>query len=144
MPTIIILSPDADGFELAKDRFEESIVDGFGAQAASLVPRAGDESPVDVAARIDRPGEPAFQIFHFRTGDSISTDGTDEQAVEVMLWARSILPDDPGGRIWAVDEAYNGHVELRTGMTKDDIEASRVDHAVDPPELLQTPRECTR
>lgn len=134
MPNIIILSPDADGFDLTKEHFEKSVVDGFGAQVTALVPRAGDESPVDVAARIDRPGEPAFQIFHFRTRDGISTDGTDEQAIEVMLWARSILPDDPGGRIWAVDEAYNGHVELSSGMTKEDIEAGWVDHAVNPPE----------
>ncbi|WP_328990390.1 hypothetical protein OG394_29470 [Kribbella sp. NBC_01245] len=134
MPNIIILSPDADGFDLAKEHFETAVVDGFGAQVTSLVPEVPDESPVDIAARIDRPGEPAFQIFHFRARDGIYTDGTDEQAIEVMLWARSILPEEPGGRIWAVDEAYNGHVELRSGMTKEDIEAGWVDHADNPPE----------
>ncbi|MGW6196961.1 hypothetical protein ACWF0M_12515 [Kribbella sp. NPDC055110] len=134
MPNIIILSPDSAAFDLAKERFEESVVAGFGSQATSLVERAGDESPVDVAARIDRPDEPAFQIFHFRTRDGISTDGTADQAIEVMLWMRSVLPEDPGGRIWAVDEAYNGHVELTPGMTADDIKSGWVDHAENPPE----------
>ncbi|GAA3097066.1 hypothetical protein JOF29_006034 [Kribbella aluminosa] len=134
MPNIIILSPDEDGFDLSKERFEEAVVTGFGPGVTSLVQRAGDESPVDVAARVDRPGEPAFQIFHFRTRDGISTDGTAEQAAEVMLWVRSVLPADPAGRIWAVDEAYNGHVELMPGMTSDDIRSGWIDHAENPPD----------
>jgi hypothetical protein len=40
------------------------------------------------------------------------------------------------GRVWAVDEAYNGHVELTPGMTADDIKAGWVDHAENPPEEL--------
>jgi hypothetical protein len=134
MPNFIILSPDADGFDLSRQRFEESVVAAFGAEVTSLVQRAGDESSVDVAARIDRPDEPAFQIFHFRTRDGISTDGTAEQAIEVMLWARSVLPDNPPGRIWAVDEAYNGHVELNPGMTADDVRSGWVDHAESSPD----------
>jgi hypothetical protein len=134
MPNMIILSPDVDGFDLARESFEEAVVASFGAEVTSLVHRSGEESAVDVAARIDRPGEPAFQIFHFRTRDGISTDGTGDQAVEVMLWVRSVLPDDPGGRIWAVDEAYNGHVELIPGMSKEDVSSGWIDHATTPPE----------
>ncbi|GAA1571336.1 hypothetical protein GCM10009804_29670 [Kribbella hippodromi] len=134
MPNIVILSPDVDGLDLAKERFEEAVVVGFGAEVTSLVQRAGHESPVDVAARIDRSGEPVFQICHFRTRDSISTDGSAEQAIEVMLWLRSVLPEEPAGRIWAVDEAYNGHVELTPGMTADDIRSGWIDHAENPPE----------
>ncbi|WP_427891856.1 hypothetical protein ACQHIV_04265 [Kribbella sp. GL6] len=133
MPNMIILSPEEDGFDLSKERFEEAVVTGFGPQVTSLVQRADGDSSVDVAARIDRPGEPAFQIFHFRTRDGISTDGTAEQAIEVMLWAPSALPEGPGRRIWAVDEAYNGHVELTPDMSVDDIKSGWVDHAEDPP-----------
>jgi hypothetical protein len=47
----------------------------------------------------------------------ISTDGTGERVTEVALWIRSLLPNDPGVRIWLVDQGYNGYVELIPGMS---------------------------
>lgn len=67
-----------------------------------------------------------------RQGCSISTDGTPEQAAEIELWARSLVPEDPGGRIWLVDEMFNGHAELVPGMTMEDIDAVWVDHGEHP------------
>jgi hypothetical protein len=112
MPNVIVLSPEPDTFKIDRTRFEEAVVQQFG-PAVKIIPEStGDQASIDVTARIDRPGEPWFQIFHFEAGDAISTDGTTEQAVEVMLWTRSLLPDNLDGPVWAIDEGYTGHVEL--------------------------------
>jgi hypothetical protein len=115
-------------FKIDRARFEEAIADRFGA-AAVLVERHETDSAIDVVAQVNRPGEPEFQIFHFRDGGAISTDGTAERAVEVMQWVRSLFPANPGAQIWAVDEMYNGHVELIPGMTNEQIESGWIDHA---------------
>jgi hypothetical protein len=64
----------------------------------------------------------------------ISTDGTGERVTEVALWIRSLLPNDPGVRIWFVDQGYNGYVELIPGMSGEDIKSGWVDHAESPSE----------
>ena len=133
MPNMVILSPDIVAFRLDRMRFEAAVEAHFGADA-KLVPRADETSPYDVVAQITRPGQPFFQVFRFRKNDGLVTDGTPEQAVEVALWARSLLPDDPDGRIWMVDEGYNGHVELAPGMTAEAIRTSWVDHAESAPD----------
>ena len=134
MPNMIIVSPDPVGFALDRCRFEEAAIDRFSDQVKVIPEPPGWKSPVDVTASISRQGEPEFQIFHFQNGDMISTDGTTEQAVEVALWVRSLLPDDPGVRIWFVDQGYTGHAELVPGMTEDDIKAGWVEHDEFPPE----------
>lgn len=133
MPNVVIGSPNSGVFDLDRRRFEEEVAARFGRHAV-LVPSRNSESPVDVTAQVNRPSESEFQIFHFRKNDGISTDGTPEQALEVMRWIRSILPDDPGGAIWAIDEMYNGHVELRPNMSAEDIKTGWVDHAESPAE----------
>lgn len=61
----------------------------------------------------------------------MSTDGTPEQVAEVAIWARSLVPDDPGGRVWLVDQGYSGHVDLVPGMTADDVKTGWIDHSPD-------------
>ncbi|MFD7157632.1 hypothetical protein ACFV9C_23740 [Kribbella sp. NPDC059898] len=134
MPNIIVLSPEPGTFTIDRARFEEAVVQRFGQQTKIISESADDQSSIDVTARVSRPGEPWFQIFHFGTGDAISTDGTNEQAVEVMLWVRSLLPDEHDGPVWAIDEAYTGHVELIPGMTPDDVRSGWLDHDEHPPE----------
>ncbi len=110
---------DRLGFEEgARARFPDGVVVGIDDQ----------ERPMDVAVQIDRAGEPEYQILRSREGEVVFTDGTPEQAAEVALWIRSLLPDDPGGRIWMVDQGYSGHVELVPGMTVDDVKAGWVEH----------------
>ena len=133
MPNMIIVSPDPVGFKLDLDVFQEASRAKFG-QHATLVRTKNADSPVDVTTQVDRPGEPSFQIFHYRGGDMISTDGTGDRVLEVALWVRSLLPDDLGMRIWLVDQGYHGHVELVPGMTEEDVKSGWIDHAEFPPE----------
>jgi hypothetical protein len=128
MPNMDVVSPDPAGFALDRQCFEEAAVDKFIDQVRLIPEPANELSPVDVTASISRQGEPEFQIFHFQNGDMISTDGTTEQAVEVALWVRSLLPDDPGVRIGLVDEGYTGHVDLDPGMSEDDIKSGWEEH----------------
>lgn len=123
MPNMVVLSPD-NVFHLDRERFKSEALARFGEQ---IVLTEQD------TVQIDRSTEPFFQIFYLGE-EAISTDGTPEQAAEVALWVRSLLPDDPGGRIWMVDQGYSGHVELAPGMTVDDIKTGWVEHDENSPE----------
>ncbi len=117
MPNMVMLSPD-NVFHLDRERFRTEATVQFGEQVTVT-----EKDTVQVS----RSTEPFFQIFYL--GDeAVSTDGTSEQAAEVALWVRSLLPEDPGGRIWMVDQGYSGHVELIPGMTADDVKAGWVEH----------------
>jgi hypothetical protein len=130
---MIVCSPD-DALHVPRELFEKWARTKFGKEAAILA--ISDESrPKDVTVQISRPGEASFQVFHSRKGTTISTDGTPEQAAEVALWVRSMLPQDPGGRIWLVDEGYNGHAELIPGMTVEELNAAWVRHSEASPEF---------
>lgn len=122
---MVICSPD-QALQVEREVFEEQARARF---PEGVVLAIDDTArPMDVAVQIERAGEPEFQILRSREGEVIFTDGTPEQAAEVALWIRSLLPDDPGGRIWLVDEGYSGHVELVPGMTADDVKAGWVEH----------------
>lgn len=126
---MMVLSPD-DVFHVDRTTFETEARKKFG---VGFVEPEGVH--MDVILRYDRPGESMFHIYHDRQGFSISTDGTPEQAAEIALWARSLVPEDPGGRIWLVDEMYNGHAELVPGMTAEELDAAWVDHTEQPPDV---------
>lgn len=117
MPNMVVLSPD-DVLRLERERFRTEALAEFG---SSTVVTEQD------TVQINRPTEPFFQIFYLGE-EAVSTDGTPEQAIEVAMWVRSLLPDDPGGRIWMVDQGFSGHVELTPGMTADDVKANWVEH----------------
>lgn len=128
----MVLSPDgvlhlsADDFvDAAQRRWPEH----------STLRRHDPEWASDLTIQIERPGEYLFQVFHDRKGEAIWTDGHEDQVPEVALWVRSLLPEDPGGRIWLIDEGFGGHVELVPGMTAQDIAEQWVDHAEHPPDL---------
>lgn len=128
---MMFLSPDG-AFHVDRETFEHHAVDWFGADA--LVIPGKDDSPDDVSITVERADEPSFRIFHSRKAHSIWVEGNESQQAEVALWVRSLLPDDPGGRIWMVDQGYSGHVELVPGMTEADLDAGWVEHDGDEPE----------
>lgn len=129
---VIILSPD-DVFSLSTDAFVEAARAQWPEDSRIVT---GDESrEYDVTVIIDRPGEPMFQVFHDRHGETIATDGNLDQAAEVALWVRSLLPTHIGGRLWMTNQSFSGHVELQPGMAKDDLQSGWVDHADHPVEL---------
>lgn len=131
MSGITVLSPD-QVFHIERDVFEREGVRHFGEAHARVY--AGDEgSRVVASVYVDRPNETTFQVFY--APDVIWTDGTPAQSAEVALWISTLLPENPGGRIWMTDEGFNGHVELVRGMREADLESGWVDHEEHPPEL---------
>lgn len=127
----MVLSPD-QVFHLERDVFEREAVRHFGEAHARVY--AGDEgSRVVASVYIDRPDETTFQVFY--APDAIWTDGTPEQSEEVAMWLCTLLPENPGGRIWLTDEGFSGHVELAPAMSVDDLRNGWVDHEEHPPEL---------
>lgn len=125
------LSPD-QVFHVEREVFEREARASFGPEA-DIRPQAPDRAPVEVTVQIERRDESFFQIFY--SPEVIWTDGTADQAAEVALWVRGLLPDDPGGRIWMTDEGFSGHVELVPDMTIEDLRSGWVDHEEEPPEL---------
>jgi hypothetical protein len=87
-----------------------------------------DDGPVDASILVERPGEPRFRIFHFQNEDMLSTDGTQEQAAEVAVWAVDSFPKTGDGELWMVDQGYNGHTVLTPGMSISDVWANWQDH----------------
>ena len=70
-------------------------------------------------------GEPGYCIRIEPTGESLSTDGTAEQAAAVAVWARGLLPEKVPSEIWFYDD--NGHVVLTTDLTESEIWSHYVD-----------------
>lgn len=120
---MVILSPD-NVFTVSREVFEREALRQFGPGI-----KEDDTPEADVTLRYERDGEPMFHIVHSRKGWTISTDGTPEQAAEVAVWARSLVPEEPGGRIWMVDQGYTGHVELTAGIRPEDVQAGWIDHS---------------
>lgn len=89
----------------------------------------------DVFAQIDRPNEETFQVFHSHRGTAVWTDGDEGQTLDVALWILSLVAEDPGGRIWMTDEHFATHVELMSGVSRDDLAGCTwVDHREHPPD----------
>lgn len=128
-----ILSPDEGVPLLDRARFEAEARERF--PDGVVVPIEDERRTSDVVVRFQRPDTPSFQIFHSRYNDVIWTDAPPEEAAEVALWVASLLPEDPGGRIWFCDEHFTGHVELRRGITRDQLREGWVDHAEHEPEF---------
>jgi hypothetical protein len=129
--SMIIVSPD-EALHLDRETFEREAVARFGIDAL-LLPDA-DDPTADVSVTVQRADEPSFRIFHAREANHISIEGNECQQAETALWVRSLLLDDPGGRIWLVDQGYSGHVELVPGMSEADLDAGWVEHDGDEPE----------
>lgn len=121
-----IYSPD-DVLEISRERFEQAAASHF-APYVKIMPSPKHYSD-DVTAVVRRPGEQWFSIVHSRDGTSISTDGNEEQSSEVASWVRTLLPEAPGGRIWMADAGFFGHVDLRPGMSLDEVNSAWVTHS---------------
>jgi len=116
---MIILSPD-DAYNVDRKTFEREAHVHFGANAE--VYATDDSSVSDAAVFIDRPDGSPFHVWHSLKCDSIWTDGGNKsQITDVAIWARSLVPDDPGGRVWLVDPDMDARVELVPRMTADDV-----------------------
>jgi len=86
-----------------------------------------------VTADVEVPGQRSFQVFLLRGGDAVVTDGSEEQMAEVAAWVRSLLPEEPGGRIWFTDPGCTGHYDLPHGVTPQDVIGSWVEHGGEAP-----------
>jgi hypothetical protein len=114
-----VIATDPKDFTVTLEQFRDSI--GPWQPYASLVGGVSDDGPVDATIQVERPGEPFFQIFHFRDDDMLSTDGTPEQAAEVAAWAVNTFPMTGPGELWMIDEIYSGHTVLHPGMAAADV-----------------------
>jgi hypothetical protein len=123
----IIIAPESTDFVITLERFRESIADWQ--PYAHLAGPISDDDPIDANIQVTRPDEPFFQIFHYRNGDMLSTDGTEQQAAEVAAWAVNRFPKTGPGELWMTDQGYTGHAVLHPGMTATDIWPAWQDHS---------------
>jgi hypothetical protein len=93
---------------------------------ASLGPDVDLEA--DVVLFVERPGEPAFRVFHFTGEDMLMTDGTLEQSAEVAVWAADSFPLSGPSSLWLTDQEYTGHTVLRPGMRAGEVLAGWQKH----------------
>lgn len=77
---------------------------------------------------IEPANSDAFQIFLLGPETQVSTDGTDQQALEVAAWVRSLLPDEMPSEVWFFDEGFAGHAVLTPGITPDGIKLAWREH----------------
>ena len=85
----------------------------------------------DAVLFVERPGEPAFQIFHFTGEDMLMTEGTAQQCAEVAIWAADAFPLSGPGQLWMTDQEYTGHTVLHPGMRVDEVWAGWHKHDLD-------------
>jgi hypothetical protein len=124
---LIVIAPEPKDFHVTLEQFRVAIT--HWQPHARLVDAADGEDLVDANIQVERPDQYFFQIFHFRDGDMVSTDGTREQAAEVAVWAANSFPKTGDGELWLTDEAYTGHAVLHPGMSATDIWESWQDHS---------------
>ena len=93
---------------------------------ASLGPDVDLEA--DAVLFIERPGEPAFRVFHFMGEDMLMTDGSPQQSAEVAVWAVDAFPMSGPSQLWMTDEEYTGHTVLRPGMSVGEVWATWQKH----------------
>jgi hypothetical protein len=80
---MMVIAPKPQDFAVTLEQFHAAITHWQPhAEASGPI---SQERPVDALIKITRPDEPFFQIFHYRDGDMLSTDGTPEQAAEVAV-----------------------------------------------------------
>ena len=116
---MIIIAQEPQDFSVTLDQFRDASA-AWGPHA-SLMGGASDDDPVDANIQVNRPGEPFFQIFHFKTNAMLSTDGTEEQAAEVAAWAVNTLPKSGPSELWMTDQGYSGHTVLTPGTGAADV-----------------------
>jgi hypothetical protein len=116
---MIVIAREPGDFTVSLERFRRSAAQWQ--PHASLVDGVSDDDPVDAAIQVERPGERFFQIFHFRDGTMLSTDGDDDQAAEVAAWAVNTFPVTGDGELWMVDQGYSGHIVLPPGMSSAEV-----------------------
>jgi hypothetical protein len=123
---MMVMAPEPKDFVVTLEQFRAAIPH-WQPHAEPSGP-ISQERPVDALIKITRPNEPFFQIFHYRDGDMLSTDGTPEQAAEVAVWAANTFPKTGEGELWIVDEEYTGHTVLTPGMNPADVWANWQTH----------------
>lgn len=66
-------------------------------------------------------------VTTFVDGASVSFESGDADVADAVAWYRSLLPPD-FPRIIAFDAGWSGHVDLKPGVTAEEIPAHWVDH----------------
>lgn len=122
----IVMAPETSAFIVTLEQFRAAAVQW--GPFARLAGPVSETDPIDANIQVERPGESFFQIFHFRDGDMISTDGTEDQAAEVAAWAINSFPKTGPGDVWMTDQAYTGHAVLIPGMSAVDVRSNWQNH----------------
>lgn len=107
---------------LTADEFREAVTGRFG----SIAEEVGFGMP-DTTFDVEPPGYPGYEIRLVDDARTLSTDGMEDQALEVVAWVRSLLPDD-FPRVIVTDQAWGWHTELTPGITAEQILDRRIRH----------------
>lgn len=112
---MIVVAPDPGAVNVTLEQFRAAA--GWWRSPTRLQGEVTSGGVSDATLVVEPPGESRFHVIHFRDERMISTDGIEEQAAEVAVWAADNFPMTGDGALWLVDQGYTGHVVLRPGMT---------------------------
>jgi hypothetical protein len=120
------MTPDKEPFHISPGRFKAAV--------DATWPGRWQEMNISefksYSAGLELPGESQYKMDLYPEGDAVGTDGTWPQAVRTAVWVRSLIPADYPGRVWLMDEAFDGHAELPAGVTAEQVVAGWLDHEV--------------
>ena len=123
---MIVMAPEPADFIVTLEQFRAASTDWQ--PHARLAGPVSDTDPIDANIQVERPGEPLFQIFHYKNENMISTDGTEAQAAEVAAWVITTFPTTGDGEVWLTDTGYSGHTVLHPGISTADIRKNWQEH----------------
>lgn len=135
-----VWSPDGPGpFSLDRDHLVDSARRRWRDNAKVYIPSGIWSLSVEV--RPDDGEDFDISLAWDRHSVSISM-LTEDDVAEPAAWIRSLIPDDPGGRIWVIRGDLASHAELPAGVTADQIRDSWIYHENPTTDIWQPkPRE---
>jgi hypothetical protein len=121
-----IWSPDGSGvFCLDREELMAAAQARWGDAVTMYVAPVVWSLSVDVR----QPGGQDFEIYLAWDRQSVSLAMlTEDDLAEPAAWIRSLLPEDPGGRIWIIRGDLACHADLPAGITADQIRKSWIYH----------------
>lgn len=137
-----IWSPDGPGpFSLHRDYLADAARERWGEAASFYVATPG--VPWSLIVTVRPPDGEDFEIDLAWDRQSVSLDMlTEDDVAEPAAWIRSLLPDDPGGRIWIIRGDLACHAELPAGVTAEQIRTGWTYHEKPSTDIWQPrPRE---
>jgi hypothetical protein len=120
----MLVSGFGDAFRFDVDRFALAVVERWTADNVTI--QTDDEHEPEAAcwAVIEPPSTLPIIIYAALDGRSINVEARPEQMLEALAFLCTLLPDEAGPDIRAVDDDGSGHVELRQGMTAAELAAA--------------------